>query len=93
MYFAFDAWSCCKGRKRPIAPYVARRWFSKQIQVCFQFNPSNCSENIDESLLRFLKMYFPRETKAKQLENERAAGMDQLTAAGFGKGQGNCVIS
>ena len=54
---------------------------------------SHRAENIDESLLNFLKMYFPRETKAKQLENEKAAGMDQLTAVGLGKSQGNCVIT
>jgi E3 ubiquitin-protein ligase BAH len=32
--------------------------------------------NLDESLMRFLQQYFPKETKAKQKENEIAAGVD-----------------
>jgi hypothetical protein len=32
--------------------------------------------NIDASLMRFLQKYFPKETKAKQKENEIAAGVD-----------------
>jgi len=68
-------------------------WFLGRIQVMVQRVLSHRAENIDESLLNFLKMYFPRETKAKQSENERAAGMDQLTAVGLGKREGNCVIS
>ena len=43
------------------------------------------STNIDESLLQFLKMYFPKEVKAKQLENEKLAGLDQLDKIGMGK--------
>lgn len=50
-------------------------------------------ENIDEALLRFLKLYFPKETKTKQLENERAAGLDQLAATGLGPREGTCLIS
>ena len=38
-------------------------------------------------------MYFPKEAKAKQLENERAAGLDQLEATGLGPRPGTCVIS
>jgi hypothetical protein len=33
--------------------------------------------NIDASLMRFLQKYFPRETRAKQKENEIAAGVDR----------------
>jgi hypothetical protein len=52
------------------------------------------SGNLDESLLRFLKMYFPKEAKLKQHENERAVAMDQLDAVGFGRREGgSCVIS
>jgi|SRR5271156_4562386 len=51
------------------------------------------SGNIDEKLLAFLKLYFPREVKAKQLENEKALGLDQLEKVGFGKGEGKeCII-
>jgi len=32
--------------------------------------------NIDASLMRFLQKYFPRESKAKQKENEIAVGVD-----------------
>jgi E3 ubiquitin-protein ligase BAH len=50
--------------------------------------------NVDEELLRYLKLYFPKEVKAKQLENERAAGMDQLEKVGMGpRKKGECIIS
>ncbi|KAL7276026.1 hypothetical protein RUND412_000995 [Rhizina undulata] len=35
------------------------------------------SANLDMSLLRFLKDYFPKEAKEKQLENEREVAMEQ----------------
>jgi E3 ubiquitin-protein ligase BAH len=51
------------------------------------------STNVDEKLLAFLRLYFPKETKAKQLENEKALGLDQLEKVGFGKGEGKeCII-
>ncbi|KAF2096365.1 RING-14 protein-like protein [Rhizodiscina lignyota] len=34
------------------------------------------SDNLDDSMSRFLKKYFPEEVKKKQKENERAAGRD-----------------
>jgi len=34
--------------------------------------------------LNFLKLYFPKEVKAKQIENERLAGLDQLDKIGLG---------
>jgi len=53
--------------------------------------------NIDENLLKFLNLYFPKEVKAKQLENEKAAGLDQLEKIGMAPRQrgekGDCVIS
>ena len=52
------------------------------------------SGNIDEKLLAFLKLNFPKEVNAKQLENEKAAGLDQLDKVGLGKRQNNeCIIS
>jgi hypothetical protein len=54
-------------------------------------------DNVDEKLLKFLKLYFPKEVKAKQLENEKAAGLDQLEKIGMGPRQrgerGDCVIT
>jgi len=53
--------------------------------------------NIDENLLKFLKLYFPKEVKAKQNENEKAAGLDLLENTGLGPRQmgerGNCIIA
>ena len=50
--------------------------------------------NVDADLVQFLRLYFPKEVKAKQKENERLAGLDQLEALGFGKrSNGDCVIS
>lgn len=34
------------------------------------------SDNLDDSMARFLKKYFPEEVKRKQKDNERAAGRD-----------------
>ena len=34
-------------------------------------------DELDEKLMTFLKEKFPLEVKAKQKENERAAGVDQ----------------
>jgi hypothetical protein len=49
--------------------------------------------NVDGALVQFLKLYFPKEVKAKQKENEKLAGLDQLEALGFGKRpNGGCVI-
>lgn len=39
------------------------------------------STNLDPALVNFLKRYFPDEVKAKQRENERAAGVDQYGEA------------
>lgn len=51
------------------------------------------SSNLDENLLKFLQLYFPKEVKAKQLENEKALGLDQLEKVGFGKTEGKeCII-
>lgn len=38
------------------------------------------STNLDMSLLSFLKVYFPKETKTKQQENEREVAMEQWKA-------------
>lgn len=71
----------------------------KQTQVCsFDSTFSNAIlGNIDENLLKFLKLYFPKEVKAKQHENERLAGFDQLEKMGMGPRQrgerGDCVVS
>ena len=49
--------------------------------------------NLDGKLLMFLNENFPKEVKAKQKENERAAGMDQLDKVGMGKrGDSDCII-
>ncbi|KAL7276271.1 hypothetical protein RUND412_000737 [Rhizina undulata] len=47
------------------------------------------SANLDMSLLRFLRDYFPKEAKEKQLENEREAAMEQWHAIHESK---ECVI-
>lgn len=41
------------------------------------------STNIDHALLNFLKMYFPREARDKQHQNERQALEEQVRAAGL----------
>jgi hypothetical protein len=71
-----------------------------QIQVVFRNSWTSLTYvgNIDEALLAFLKLYFPKEVKAKQIENERLAGLDQLEKIGFGprqKGERreDCIIS
>lgn len=49
--------------------------------------------NLDEKLLTFLNENFPKEVKAKQKENEKAAGLDQLDKVGMGKRRdGDCII-
>ena len=88
--------SLTKTTKIPLSNLSSRRsnesrlWYTSPLS-----SPSilRYLENIDEALLRFLKMYFPKETKVKQLENERAAGLDQLEATGLGPRSGNCIIS
>lgn len=52
------------------------------------------STNLDLSLLSFLKVYFPKETKLKQQENEKEVAMEQWKAVHsdiFG-GSKDCVI-
>lgn len=39
------------------------------------------SQNLDPALAKFLVKYFPDEVKAKQKENERAAGVDRYGEA------------
>ncbi|GME22042.1 Zinc finger RING-type protein [Neofusicoccum parvum] len=39
------------------------------------------SQNLDPALANFLRKYFPEEVKAKQKENERAAGVDRYGEA------------
>lgn len=48
------------------------------------------STNIDYALLNFLKMYFPREAKAKQRANEKEQLKQSAEAAGMESG--SCVI-
>jgi hypothetical protein len=43
--------------------------------------------NLDESLVNFLKRYFPDEVKAKQKETEKAIAKEQ-----FGEEPGCCVM-
>ena len=43
--------------------------------------------NLDEKLMTFLKAKFPDEVKAKQKENERAAGVDH-----YGEGYAKCMV-
>lgn len=53
------------------------------------------STNLDLSLLNFLKVYFPKETKLKQQENEREVAMEQWKAVHndvFGVSK-DCVIA
>lgn len=94
MYFAFAVLLFFNVRKSLIVQSVVVKWYSKRIQVF----PSAYFfglylGNLDEELLRFLKLYFPKEVKAKQKENERLAGLDQLDAVGLGKREkGDCVI-
>jgi E3 ubiquitin-protein ligase BAH len=41
--------------------------------------PTNsCSDSVDADLARFLKKYFPKETRQKQIELETAAGIEQF---------------
>ena len=44
-------------------------------------------ENLDNELIDFLKTTFPKETKAKQKDNERAAGFDI-----YGDAYGKCCL-
>ncbi|KAK2757843.1 hypothetical protein FQN54_004249 [Arachnomyces sp. PD_36] len=46
-----------------------------------------CSDNLDNELIDFLKTTFPKETKAKQKDNERAAGFDI-----YGDAYGKCCV-
>lgn len=57
------------------------------------------ASNLDTGLLNFLKYYFPKEAKIKQLENEREVTLEQFRsvrkAQGSGRGQRNgdpCVV-
>ena len=44
--------------------------------------------------MEFLKLYFPKEVKTKQLEIEKAAGMEQLQLLGLGLwDNGRCMVS
>ncbi|KAF7504113.1 hypothetical protein GJ744_002682 [Endocarpon pusillum] len=46
-----------------------------------------CSENLDAKLMKFLKRKFPAEVKAKQKENQHAAGVDR-----YGEGYDKCAV-
>jgi hypothetical protein len=56
--------------------------------------------NLDVGLHNFLKLYFPKEAKEKQTENEKEVAMEQwrnvhaevFAAGGAGKSGGECII-
>lgn len=50
------------------------------------------SNNIDYALLNFLKLYFPKESREKQKENEQEALKAQMAAVGLSGGDKACVI-
>lgn len=50
---------------------------------------NNNLANLDLAQMRFLQLYFPKETKAKQKDNEEAAGVDQYGEKYLNK---KCVV-
>lgn len=50
------------------------------------------SDNLDVSLLNFLKHYFPKEAKVKQTENEREVTLEQFRGLQK-RSRGGCVVS
>ena len=60
---------------------------SRAVYLLMTASANVLPENLDLELMAFLKAKFPTEVKAKQRENERAAGVDH-----YGEGFDRCAL-
>lgn len=63
------------GKSNPSWPILFHGWLFIHGLVGQTYTDLNTA-NVDKALTAYLKKYFPKETKAKQRENEIAAGID-----------------
>ncbi|KAI9822916.1 MAG: hypothetical protein M1832_002941 [Thelocarpon impressellum] len=72
---------------RTMAKAVSFKVSGEVLSLVPQLDDYLYNTNLDPALMRFLKTYFPKEVKAKQKENERAAEIDL-----WGPGYADCTV-